>query len=69
MIGGALWEKVVQCGARLKYIKYFINLFSCKKSSKNNSNKIEFNSSEINQNKIIYNKFGYPIYMDRNKKK
>lgn len=68
-MSGSMWGKVVTSGARLKYIKYFINLFSCKKSSKNNSNKIESNSSEINQNKIIYNKFGYPIYMDRNKKK
>tara|TARA_B100000214_G_scaffold372040_1_gene349512 strand:+ start:237 stop:446 length:210 start_codon:yes stop_codon:yes gene_type:complete len=69
MIGGGKWQKVVQGGARLKYIKYLINLFSCKKSEQNKSNKNKSNSTEINQNKITYNKFGYPIYMDREKKK
>jgi hypothetical protein len=57
MIGGALWEKVVQCGARLKYIKNKYKLNTCKiKDTKKDSNKLE-----TTQNKNKRNKYGFPI--------
>tara|TARA_B100001939_G_C16409722_1_gene391826 strand:- start:53 stop:229 length:177 start_codon:yes stop_codon:yes gene_type:complete len=57
MIGGALWEKVVQCGARLKYIKNKCKLNTCKI----NDEKKDSNKPEIKQNKIRRNKYGFPI--------
>jgi len=57
MIGGALWEKVVQCGARLKYIKNKCKLNTCKIiNTKKDSNKLE-----TTQNKNKRNKYGFPI--------
>ena len=69
MSSGTKWGKVVASGARLKYIKYFINLFSFKKSEQNKSNQNKLNSPEIKEQKITYNKFGYPIYIDQDKRK
>ena len=68
-ICGSKWDRLVECGARLKYIKYLIKLFSFKKSEQNNSNKNKQDSAEINPNKINRNKFGYPIYVDQDKRK
>jgi len=51
---------MVLCGARLKYIKYFIKLNYSKKSEQNNSNKNKLNSSEIIERKFERNKFGFP---------
>jgi len=60
MRSGLKWVKMVLCGARLKYIKYFIKLNYSKKSEQNNSNKNKLNSSEIIDNKFERNKFGFP---------
>ena len=49
------------CGARFKYIKYFIKLFYFKKSEQNNSNKNKLDSTEINDKKNKRNKYGFPI--------
>ena len=68
MASGSKWVKMVSCGARLKYIKYFIKLIQSKKSKQNNSNKNKLNSSEIIEQKIKRNKFGFPtIELNKNK--
>tara|TARA_Y100000592_G_C5246589_1_gene210852 strand:- start:314 stop:529 length:216 start_codon:yes stop_codon:yes gene_type:complete len=66
---GSLWERVVQCGARLKYIKNKVKLFYFKKRDKINHTKKESNKDEINTNKINRNKFGFPFYVDRKNRK
>lgn len=58
---GLKWVKMVSCGARFNYIKYFIKLFYFKKSKQNNSNKNKLDSAQINNNKIKRNKYGFPI--------
>lgn len=62
---GSLWGKVVQCGARLKYIKNKVKLFYFKKRDKINHNKKESNKAEIIKKKINRNKFGFPFYSDK----
>jgi len=58
---GLKWVKMVLCGARFNYIKYFIKLFYFKKSEQNNSNKNKLDFTQINNNKIKRNKYGFPI--------
>ncbi len=68
-MSGSMWGKVVASGARLKYIKYLIKLISFKKSNQEKSEQTKSNSDKLINNKIEYNKFGFPIYIDRNKQK
>ena len=68
-MSGSIWGKVVASGARLKYIKYLIKLISFKKSDIDQQNQTKSNSDKLINNKIEYNKFGFPIYIDRNKQK
>ncbi len=61
MRNGSKWSEMGLCGARFKYIKYFIKLFYFKKSEQNNSNKNKLDSTQINNNKNKRNKYGFPI--------
>lgn len=68
-MSGLKWVKVVANGARLQYIKYFNKLIHSKKSEQNKSNKNKSDSREIIKQKINYNKFGFPFYLDKEKRK
>jgi len=59
-LGGVKWRRVGQGGARLKFIKYYIDLIHSKLFSAKNPPKKESNKAEINRNKIKRNKFGFP---------
>ena len=58
---GKEWFKMGYCGARLKFIKYYMKLLYSKLVGKKNSNKKELNKAEITTKKIIRNKFGFPV--------
>ena len=60
-MSGSKWWKMVTSGARFNYIKYFIKLFSYKKSEQNKSNKNKLQYTEIKETKIERNKFGFPL--------